>query len=159
MKSTLFMETTQVPAERTAGEITAELVRSGATSVHSRYKDGRVVGISWSMVFNGAELWFDMPARIEPVYKLLRKRALKTRYALNDKEDAALRAKAERVGWRQLLRWVQVQVAMVECGMAEAREVFLPYWQQQQGGKTLFAFLEERQFRALPAPGQSENPN
>lgn len=148
-KQTLFMETTTVPADRTAAEITAELVKAGATSVHSRFQDGRVIGIAWSMIFNGSELWFEMPARIEPVYKLLRKRE---RNFVTSKRDAELRAKAERVGWRQLLRWVQVQLAMVECGMAAAREVFLPYWTPQPGSKTLFAFMDERQFKALPAP-------
>jgi len=41
-------------------------------------------------------------------------------------------------------------LAMVETGMVEAQEVFLPYW--EQGGKTLYQHLQENRFKALPAP-------
>ena len=47
MKSTLYMETTGIPAGKTAGEITDLLVRSGAKQIATDYNSGRIVGLRW----------------------------------------------------------------------------------------------------------------
>ncbi len=100
------------------------------------------------MLVAGHELPFAMPARIEPVYALLCKR--RTGF-LDNEAKARIRAQAERVGWRQLLRWVQAQLAMIEVGMAQRAEVFMPYIQQADG-RTFFEYFEAKQL-ALP-PGE-----
>ena len=90
---------------------------------------------------------YSLPARVEPVYKLLVDRrsdgwqtAVRTR----------VRLQAERVAWRQLLRWVQAQLAMIETGMVKGAEVFLPYMEGRDG-RTFFEEFESQQLR-LPAP-------
>jgi hypothetical protein len=83
----------------------------------------------------GIQLAFALPVRVEPLVKRLR----------------GDRAQAERVAWRQLLRWTQAQMAMVEVGMVRAEEVYAPYM-LQAGGRTLFELLTESRFKALPAP-------
>jgi hypothetical protein len=142
----IFMETTEIPAERSAAEVSAVLVQAGATSVSVRYAEGKVTGMSWTMRVGPTELKFSMPARVEPVYRLLRSR----RTGLIDNAiEARLRAQAERVAWRQLLRWTQAQLAMIDLGMVKAAEVFLPYYQQADGS-TLFEYFESKQLRLGP---------
>lgn len=149
-KKTLYMETTEVPAERTAGEIISELVKAGATQINTEYANGAIVGLRWIMRVNGQDALFAMPARVDPIYKILHSRSRNT--WLSDKEKEKLQAKARRVAWRQLLRWTQAQIAMIECGMTEPSEVFFPYLQHPMSGRSVFDHFKESGFKALPAP-------
>lgn len=148
-KKTLYMETTEVPADRTAAEICSALVQSGATHIATDYEQGKITGLRWSMNIAGRSLWFAMPARVEPIYNLLTDRASGF---IDSKRAERLQAQAERVAWRQLLRWVQAQLAMIDCGMAESAEVFLPYMVSTTSGQTLYSLIKESGFKALPAP-------
>lgn len=146
----LYMESTEIPAERTAVEIQAVLVKAGARQIMTEYGGGgRIVGLKWTMATPMGDRMFDMPARVDPIYQLLWKRAQAGNPWNLDK--AKLRAKAERVAWRQLLRWVQAQVAMIETGMVQAGEVFFPYMVAIEG-KTVYSLFEARQLPMLPAP-------
>jgi hypothetical protein len=134
-RKTLFMETTKIDAIRTAGEITGELVCAGAASINTDYKNGKPCGLRWVMRVNGSDLLFDMPVRVEAVNKII-----------------SNREQAERVAWRQLLRWVQAQNAMIETGMVQAVEVYLPYLVIHGGtGQTLFNRMSEGKFKMLAA--------
>ena len=148
-KRTLFMELTEIDPTKTAGEITSELVRSGATSINTDYKDGRVSGLRWIMRVSGQDVLFDMPVRVEPVFQIFKERSAGDwRF-----DEAKTRAKAERVAWRQLLRWVQAQNAMIATGMVQAAEVYLPYMVVHSSGQTLFARMADSQFKML-SPAQ-----
>jgi hypothetical protein len=146
-KKPIFMETTQIPAERTAAEISSCLVQAGASTIHTRYEAGKIAGLDWTMRVGANEIRFAMPARIEPVYKLLCDRRSGYIY---DTDKIRIREQAERVAWRQLLRWVQAQLAMIDVGMVQSAEVFMPYMQQADG-RTFFEYFESQQLR-LPAP-------
>lgn len=144
----LLMETTKIAADRSAAEIVAELVGHGAKSINTEYEGGNIVGLRWTMRVGGTDVVFDMPARTEVVYKLL---ARESPGINRDK----LREKAERVAWRQLLRWVQAQIAMIDIGMAQTAEVFMPYIVLNPAQpKRLFEAMMESQFKALEAPKQ-----
>ena len=148
MKSTLYMETTGIPAGKTAGEITDLLVRSGAKQIATDYNSGRVVGLRWVLsVPGGGDQVFAMPARVDPVFKKINGRRQYNRMsnAVKDREQA------ERVAWRQLLRWVQAQLAMIDCGMAEASEVFFPYLQTSTGS-TVYELFRGQGFKMIAAP-------
>jgi len=147
-KRTLFMETTEVPAERTAADISSVLIQSGASQIATDYEQGKITGLRWSMRVCGRDLLFAMPARVEPIYEILRKRRSGPMF---DADKEKLRAKAARVAWRQLLRWTQAQMAMIECGMAEPSEVFLPYL-QTPGGQSLFEAFKGSEFKMIAAP-------
>lgn len=155
-KKPLYMETTEIPAERTAAEVSSVLVRAGATSVSVRYDRGKVTGMSWTMRVGPTELPFRMPARIEPVYKLLLSRR-SDRYPDNATKARVL-AQAERVAWRQLLRWCQAQLAMIKVGMAQRAEVFMPYIEQPDG-TTFFEYFESKQLALPPPSDQKANPS
>jgi len=149
MTDRLYMETTQISAERTAAEITALLARAGAKQVAGDYDKGQITGLHWIMQVPGSgDMVFDMPARVLPVDKILRTRR---RGSLSLADAERIRAQAERVAWRLLLRWVQAQVAMIQTGMVEAGEVFFPY-AQTPGGQTVYEVFKARGLKELPAP-------
>lgn len=54
---------------------------------------------------------------------------------------------AERVAWRQLLRWVEAQLAMVDTGLSTVDEVLLPYMRGDDGQTiySLFKVNEQKQ--------------
>lgn len=149
-KKTLYMETTMISAEKTAGEIVSALVSAGATQIATDYEKGRIIGLRWSMTIAGrGDVLFVMPARVEPIYNILKSRNRNTWLSDNQKQE--IREKAHRVAWRQLLRWVQAQIAMIDCGMTEAAEVFFPYIQAPTG-QTLFDAFKTGHLKALPPP-------
>lgn len=141
----LYMETTQIPAEKTATEICYVLVRSGATNINQQYQNKRLMGLRWTMPVGSNEVPFEMPARVDPILRMLEKK-LNPRTAFKA-DRTKLREQAERVAWRQLLRWVQAQVAMIETGMVDPGEVFSPYMCLPQG--TLYQCLLEGKIRGL----------
>ncbi len=130
------MGTTKIPAEKTAHDIMTVLVASGARQIASDYDErGRIRGLRFLIEARGVLLAFTLPVRIDPLLKHLR----------ND------RAQAERVAWRQLLRWTEAQMAMIQVGMVRPEEVYAPYMLQADG-RTLFEALIESKFKALAAP-------
>jgi hypothetical protein len=141
------METTSIPPDRTAGEITSELVRAGASQISTTYEGGKLVGLRWIMRVNGVEALFDMPARVDPVFRILQGRQKRKRTSA-----AELKEKAERVAWRQLFRWCQAQNALIETGMVQPTEVFLAYLVDPSTNQTLFQHLVTTRFKALPPP-------
>ena len=58
------------------------------------------------------------------------------------------------MAWRQLLRWTQAQMAMIQCGMAESAEVFFAYL-QSPSGFSIFQEFAEQGLRMLP-PGKEK---
>lgn len=135
-QKTLFMGSTKVSAEKTAQEVMGVLVASGARQIASDYDiQGKITGLRFCIESQGQVLAFSLPARTDALVKRLR----------ND------RAQAERVAWRQLLRWTQAQMAMIEAGMVKAEEVYSPYM-LQAGGQTLFEALTASRFKGIAAP-------
>jgi len=154
--SRLYMETTKIPAAKTAQEITTLLARTGARQVVIEYDESReLAGVRWTIERRGITIPFGMPARIEPVFRILmRKSSPRTRA----RREPQIREQAKRVAWRQLLRWLEAQLALIETGMVAAEEVFMPYIEVSQG-KSMFEALCEQEFRALPAPAERSERN
>ena len=157
MSETLFMQATGVPAATSAGEITGLLVRAGANQITTEYTNGRISGIRFSLPIAGTSYTFQLPARTEPVYKTLIKakpyNSHRRRSLQQYEED--MRQSAERIGWRQLFRWVQAQIAVIDIGMVAAHEVFLPYMLVGRN-QTVLQMFEEKQFKMLMAGKEGE---
>jgi len=150
MKKKIFMETTQISPAKTSGEIVALIVAAGASQIAMEYQDKKLSGLRFVMqVAPNESRPFALPVRVEPVFKILNgNRASswdRTQKADRDHEQA------ERVAWRQLYRWCQAQIAMIDIGMVEVAEVFLPYM-QDDSGRTLFEVLKDSGMKLLPAP-------
>lgn len=148
-RKTLFMETTGIDAMKTVGEIHALLVAAGAVAIQNTYEAGRIVGLEWAMNFGPGQLRYKMPARVEPIFQILRK-------SHPAWSIGPAREQAERVAWRQLLRWIQAQLAMAETGMVQPAEIFLPYMLHGRSGQTFFEYFQTHQL-ALPAPEGEKN--
>ena len=118
------MGTTEIPAQRTIGEIQSLLVRAGALQVLTSYdpKTREPSGLCFTLDVKGMTIPFKLPARIEPIYKIIHGDSW-------NRDKAKDMEQAKRVAWRQLYRWIQAQVALIECGMVETAEVFYPYLQ------------------------------
>lgn len=144
------METTEIPVQKTAGEILSLLVRAGATQVSLDYKDSTIIGMRFTYPVGGHPVPFQLPVRTAPIYKIINGR----RTPYNRVEMAAKdHDQSERVAWRQLLRWIEAQIAMIETGMVKTDEVFLPYVATPSGQTLYEHFIETgASARLLPAP-------
>lgn len=148
-KSSMYMESTKISSAKSAGEIMRVLVNTGARQIAADYdRDGRTIGLRWTMLVHDQPVLFSMPIRTGPVFKSLMKKYKRT---LSNAEGKRVEEQAERVAWRQLLRWVQAQSAMIETEMVEAAEVFSPYMCSKDG-KTFWEKLSESKFKMLEGP-------
>jgi hypothetical protein len=48
--SSRYMETTKIDPKRTAQEIVSALVQGGAQQVNQEFKEGRIVGLHWTLL-------------------------------------------------------------------------------------------------------------
>lgn len=148
------METTAIAPERTVSEIQQILMQYGATAILIESAGGKITAVSFKHLVNDQEIPFRLPCRWEAVADVLRKRAKISDWAWKEPGDwyrkrrVLIEDKARRVAWRQILRWVQAQMALVSTNMVKIEEVFFPYI-QAPGGKTLFEAHEEKHFALL----------
>lgn len=143
------METTKINPEKTVGEIQETLGKYGASAIRTDYERGEVVAVSFTIQINHDQIPFRLPCRWPAVLETLmaRIRGKRSQDYLNKKRDEYT-PQAKRIAWRQILRWVEAQLALVETGMVKIQEVFIPYMLMDKG-KTLYEKLEETQFKML----------
>ena len=141
IRKPIYMGTTKIWPEKTAQEVMMVLVRSGARQIASEYDPtGKITGLRFSIkTSNGIDLAFALPVRTAVLLQEFH----------GDKD------RAERVAWRQLLRWVQAQSALIEVGMVRAEEVYVPYMLNPGTQMTLFESLSSSGFKRLAAPGET----
>lgn len=114
------MGTTQIEAEKTSSEIIAILGKSGATHIVSQYDGGKIIGLSFFIEYNEHKLHFKLPVRYEPVLAIMKKDKHTPKRLCNEEQ-------AKRVAWRQIKRWIEAQMALVEVNMVDIKEIFMPY--------------------------------
>jgi hypothetical protein len=87
-----------------------------------------------------------LPARVEKAQAVLKKQWEEGIIShKRGKENTYGYEQAYRVAWRNILDWVQAQMALLEIGMAKMEEVFLPYMQDRQG-VTFYERMERQDF-------------
>ncbi len=151
MSKRMFMETTKIPARRTAAQISEALADAGANAVLMEYANGDIEAVSFRLNINGQEVPFRLPVRVAAVVAILAKRRGLSMTGAGPK----MRAQGARIAWRQILRWVQAQLALVQTNMVSAEEVFMPYMQiaGDSQGRTLYEVANEKGFgKYLPLP-------
>jgi len=95
------MQSTEVSAERSAAEITSLLVQAGAHEISTQYNNGKVSGLRFRLMVASHVCTFELPARTEPVFQLLKRAKPWSRsYSRLDHKDyeKKLRGDAERIG-------------------------------------------------------------
>lgn len=122
------------------GEIIGMLAAHKAKSVTTEFsEDGSASGLQFALTApQGGEFWFALPARWEPVLKLLPR-------GYNTPDQA------KRTAWRIVRDWLAAQMAIVDVGMADIKEVMLPYLADPDGTTFYQSFAQEH-WPALPAP-------
>jgi len=138
----IFMSTTKIPAEKTALEISTLLSKSGLVQfIQTEYEEGDIVGIYFLVRFGESKIGYKLPARWQPVIEAMEKDKHTQRHLCNPEQ-------ARRVAWRQVLRWVQAQLALIEIGMVDIKEVFMPYMMINKD-ITFYQKLEQGKFKLL----------
>lgn len=142
--------TSSVPVERTILYIEQELSKIGVESIQKQYDGGKPVALSFSILIPFLAT-FRLPVNIVEARSALCKIS-----QYRNKGKDWIQAQAERTAWRIMLNWIEVQVAMVQLGQAEALEVFMPYAQiksRDEKSRTVFQIVKERgNFLSLEAP-------
>lgn len=121
--------TTNVPVEKTLGEMQAMLAKSHAKAIATQYDDGLPVGLSFVIATDFGERTFALPVDVKVVHQLLidldRKglsaRAKKRAGYYSTPEHAA------RVAWRVMKDWLEAQLALIQYRMVRIDQVMLPY--------------------------------
>lgn len=129
------METTSISVIKTCSEIEEILTKYGVTKIWKDFNNGYVEGISFILPISGNDIPFKLPFRWQSIKALAV--GGKTGYKKTADEE-----QARRVAARMVLRWVEAQFALIEVGMAEVQEVFLPYVMVNQE-QTLYNRIKE----------------
>lgn len=112
--------TTKIDPHKTVGEIQQILAKSGAVGVSVEYADKEPAAVTFLVQIQGAYVNFRLPSNWNGVHKtLLRDNGVPRGFKTE--------AQARRVAWRIVKDWVEAQMALIEAGLAELPEVFLPY--------------------------------
>lgn len=113
---------------KTCGEIMAMLAAKGASAIQIEYANGLPCGMSFKIDCDGQSIPFRIPANPVGVLQALKRSA-----------PPSMRTpeQAQRVAWRIMKDYIEVQLAVVESQQAQFAEVFMGY-AIVQGGQTLF---------------------
>lgn len=138
--------TSSVPVETTILRIEKALARAGAVGIAKSYMDGEVTSLRFGLfeLESGKQMTIQVPARVDAVEAVLKKSIRRPRPGT----WKLIHQQAQRTAWRLVQDWVEVQLALIEMGQAEALQVFLPY--VHNGEKTFFEALKEGGFKMLP---------
>lgn len=128
--------TTTVTTEKTVTELQTLLVGKGAKKIFIEYQNGEPQALAFEITLKGYDLNYRLPCNVEGAYQAMcDSREVQQRYKNKDQ--------AKRTAWRNLLAWVEAQIAMIEMRQVEMSEVFLPYMTLPQSNQTLFQFLDQ----------------
>ena len=133
--------TTTVTAKNSIGEIQGILVAHGAKHILMDYDQGEPVGLAFIVATPHGDTPFRLPANIDSVQAVLTKQRVRSQV---DREFAS------RVAWRILKDWVRAQMAILESDMVSIDQIFLPYMEVGDKGKTLYQVMLDHR---LQLPG------
>jgi hypothetical protein len=133
--------------EKIFAELQQTLAVHGAKQISYDYgDDGKVHGVAFAVKVHDHLIRVKLPARIEQAQAVLKRQWDEGMIShKRERENTYGDEQAYRVAWRNILDWVQAQMALLEIGMAKMEEVFLPYMQDREG-VTFFERMEQRGF-------------
>jgi hypothetical protein len=123
---------TTVTALKSIGEIQGILVAHGAKHILMDYDQAEPTGIAFITSTPHGDIPFRLPANIDRVQAVLNKQRIRSQVS---------REFATRVAWRILKDWTRAQMAILDTEMVSIDQVFLPYMQVGEGGKTLYEVM------------------
>lgn len=123
---------TTVTAMKSIGEIQGILVAHGAKHILIDYDQGEPIGVAFITATPYGDTPFRLPANINKVQAVLNKQRVRSQVG---------REFASRVAWRILKDWVRAQIAILESEMVSIDQIFLPYMEVGDKGKTLYEVM------------------
>lgn len=136
------LKNAQSTSPRTFEVIQKTLIAHKAKRIAFDYDEtGCVAAIEFSIEIGGTLYPFRLPARVKNVEKIM--------YGSYPSESQ--QRQAYRTAWANIRDWIIAQCAMIDTGMVNAEEVFLPYLISHQGN-TLYEEMRQNQF-LLPSGG------
>lgn len=140
--------TSDMRMDRIFAALQQTLGQHGARRISFDYgDDGRVHGVSFVISVDGRFIPVKLPARVDKAQTVLKRQweagAISHKQG---REKTYGDEQAYRVAWRNILDWVQAQMALLEIEMATIEEVFLPYM-VTTSGETFFEATQRTHFR------------
>jgi hypothetical protein len=139
--------TTTVTALKSIGEIQGMLVAHGAKHILIDYEREEPVGLAFIVPTAYGDAPFRLPANIDRVQAVLNRQRVRSRVPKD---------MATRVAWRILRDWVRAQMAILETEMVTIDQIFLPYMEAGEGGKTLYEVMLDHHLQ-LPEGKKDES--
>ena len=138
------MGTTKIAPSRTVGEIQKILGEYGASAIRVDYEKGEIIGVSFTVEIGGNQVPFRLPCRWKALFIAIKNSYDGKRHESEffEKRIPEWEEMAKRIAWRQILRWIEAQMALVETEMVKTEEVFMPYLILDKG-QTLFERFQE----------------
>lgn len=136
----LLNYTTTIDPHKTVGEIQKMLAAKGARGILLEYtSQGEPAAVAFQIEHRGQQLRYRLPCRAAVVRGTLdaqwKAGKLERRYTGMEH--------ATRVAWRIIKDWIESQLAIVESGMVDMAEVFMPY-QLVAGDRTMYEMLQHK---------------
>lgn len=124
------------------------LTGHGARQIAMEYDDqGLRRSVTFAIPYRGRLLFARLPARIEQAQTVLKRQYDADVGSLRKMGQKAYSYEhAYRVAWRNIVDWVDAQMALVELELVRMEEVFLPYI-VDPSGQTFFEAMEQRHFQ------------
>jgi hypothetical protein len=140
--------TSSVSADQSVRNIERKLVQHGATRIMKEYDGvGNVSAISFQKIHNGQPLSFQLPAKIDSVYKLF---LANKKGRVTDVQKKTLHQQAKRTAWKNINDWVDIQMTLIALEQVEFTEVFLSYV-LVANNETVYQRMKGDGFKALGA--------
>ena len=119
----LLNYTTTVEAYKTVSEIEQMLVKHGAKSIMKQFDDGMITSLSFLINTGVNDIPIKLPIRVDDVLQvLIEQKKMHPKAGIKATKD-----QANRVAWRILKDWIEVQMALLDIGMVQFEEIFLSY--------------------------------
>lgn len=134
---------TTVTALKSIGEIQGILVAHGAKRILMDYENEEPVGLAFIVATSYGEVPFRIPVNVDRVRAVLNKQRVRSTVGQEF---------ASRVAWRILKDWVRAQMAILETEMVSIDQIFLPYMEVGEKGKTLYELMIDHHLQ-LPMEG------
>ena len=145
-----------IPINRIFEQLQKILSEHGARQITFDYRaDGKVAAVTFVIIVNSKPIPVRLPARVEQAQALLKKQFELGLISRKIGKKVYEPDHAYRVAWRNILDWVDAQMALLDIEMARLEEVFLPYM-VMRSGETFLEAIDRKQFQL--DSGQEEVP-